>query len=148
MARRVGTQGDDQAAHGGTVGAVRTLAEDVSALVRAEIALAKAEILAGVRPKALGAGLLAAAGVLAGIAFLGLLITLGFVLSEVAGLPGWASALIVSGALLLTAVALVLIGRAKLATAVGLETTKRNVQEDVTWAKRHLRQSETSAAHP
>lgn len=123
----------------GTVTAARSLAEDVNALVRAEVALARAELLAGVRPKALGAGLLAAAGVLVALAGLGLLLAIGFVLSEVAGLPGWASAVIVSGALLLAALGLALAGRAKLRTELGLDTTKRSLQEDVTWAREHLK---------
>lgn len=142
MARSARPEADGHGEAGarvGTVTAARALAEDVSALVRAEIALARAEVLAGVRPKAVGAGLLAAAGILVALAGLGLLLTIGFVLSEVAGLPGWASALIVSGALLLAAAGLALAARSKLRTEVGFETTKRTLQEDVTWAREHLK---------
>ncbi len=121
-----------------TAEAVKKVAEDASALVRAEIALAKAEILEGVRSKAAGAGMLAAAGALAGIAGLGLLLTIGFVLAEVAGLPGWASALIVSVALLTAAVVLVTVGRRLLSKAVTVETTMSNVEEDLAWTKQHL----------
>ena len=122
----------------GAAEAVKQVAEDASALVRAEIALAKAELMTGVRSKAAGAGMMAAAGALAGIAALGLLITIGFVLAEVAGLPGWASALIVSVALLLMAAILVMVGRRMLAAAVTVETTKQNVEEDLAWTKQHL----------
>lgn len=125
----------------GTAAAARAFVEDLSALVRAEAELAKAEVLSGVRPKALGGGLLAAAGAIAGVAVLGLLLAAGFALSEVADLPGWASALIVSGVLLLAAAALAALGRARLRTAVQLEVTKRNVQEDVTWARDRLKTS-------
>ncbi len=118
--------------------AMKAVAEDASALIKAEINLAKAELTKGVKAKATGGGLLAAAGVLAGIAFLGLLITIGFVLSEVAGLPGWASALIVSAALILIAAVLAFAGKKKLQTDISIETTKRNVEEDVAWTKEHL----------
>jgi ABC-type proline/glycine betaine transport system permease subunit len=121
-----------------TADAVKQVAEDASALVKAEIALAKAEIMEGVRSKAMGAGMFAAAGVLAAIAGLGLLLMLGFLLAEVGGLPGWASALIVSATLLLIAAVLVLVGKRKLAAEVSVETTKRNVEEDVAWTKQHL----------
>lgn len=125
----------------GTAAAARAFAEDVSTLVRAEVDLAKTEVLAGVRPKALGGGMLAAAGAIAGVAVLGLLLAAGFVLSEVAGLPGWASALIVSGVLLLVAGVLAAVGRSKLKTAVQLDVTKHNVQEDLAWAKDRLKTS-------
>lgn len=121
-----------------TADAVKQVAEDASALVKAEIALAKAEIMEGVRAKALGAGMFAVAGVLAAVAGLGLLLTIGFVLAEVAALPGWASALIVTVALLLVAGVLVLVGKRKLAAEVTVETTKRNVEEDVAWTKQHI----------
>lgn len=118
--------------------AMKAVAEDASALIKAEIDLAKAELTAGVKAKATGGGLLAAAGVLAGIAFLGLLITIGFVLAEVAGLPGWASALIVSAALVVVAAVLALAGKKKLETDISIDTTKRNVEEDLAWTKEHL----------
>jgi hypothetical protein len=120
----------------GTADAFKQVAEDTSALVKAEIALAKAELMEGVKAKATGAGMFAAAGVLVAIASLGLLLTIGFVLAEVAGLPGWASALIVSGALLLIAGILALVGKKTIASAdISVETTKRNVEEDIAWAK-------------
>ncbi|CAN5296563.1 hypothetical protein BH20ACT8_BH20ACT8_06540 [soil metagenome] len=122
-----------------SVGAIgKQVAADLSALVRAEVELAKAEVLIGVKAKASGAGMLAAAGALAAVASLGLLLAVGFALAEVGGLPGWAAALIVSAVLLLIAIVLVLLGRGKLATAVSAETTMKNVQEDVAWTKAHL----------
>jgi hypothetical protein len=122
----------------GLSASARAIAEDTSALVRAEIALAKAELSAGAKAKALGTGLLVGGAALAALAFLALLFALGFALAEVAGLPGWASALIVAGVLLLGAAVLVLVGRKQLATPVSIETTKANVQEDVTWAKQSV----------
>jgi hypothetical protein len=120
----------------GTATAMKAVAEDASALVRAEIALAKAELMDAVKAKATGAGMFAAAGALVAVAGLGLLITIGLALALV--MPGWAAALTVSGALLLIAAILVLVGRAKLRTPVSIETTKQNVEEDVAWTKAHL----------
>lgn len=117
----------------------KAVAADANALVRAEIALAKAEILAGVKTKARGAGLLVAAGVLAGIAGLGILLAIGFALAEVAGLPGWAAALVVSAALAAVAVALAVVGRSSLSTAIRYDTTRRSLEEDLEWTKAHLR---------
>lgn len=122
----------------GAVAAAKTVAEDVAALMRAEIDLAKAEVMAGARAKAMGAGMLVAAAVIAGLAALGLLLTAGFALSEVGGLPGWASALVVSVALLVVAAVIGLVGRSRMATELSLDTTKENVEEDVEAAKQHL----------
>jgi uncharacterized membrane protein YqjE len=120
----------------GVGAAGKAVAEDVSALVRAEIALAKAELAGGAKAKASGAGALAAAGVMAWLALQGLLITAGFALALV--VPGWAAAAIVTGALLLLALIAGLVGKRKLATPVSLNTTKASVEEDVAWTKSHL----------
>lgn len=117
---------------------VKQVVDDAKTLLQAELALAKAEVMGGVKSKAMGAGMFAAAAVLVAVASLGLLITIGFVLAEVAGLPGWASALIVSVALLLGAGILAFVGKRKISTDVSVETTKQNVQEDIAWIKQHL----------
>lgn len=120
----------------GAAAAAKQVATDASALVKAEIELAKAEVTASLQAKATGAGLFVAAGVAGWLALQGLLITAGLALALV--LPGWAAALIVTAVLLLVAAVAALIGRRKLATPVKLETTKQNVEEDVEWAKAHL----------
>jgi hypothetical protein len=112
--------------------------EDATALVKAEAELARAEITKGAKAKAQGAGLLAAAAALSAVASLGLLLTIGFVLVEVAGLPGWASALIISVVLLLIAGVVVVAGKKRFATPVTIDTTKANVQEDIAWIKQRL----------
>jgi hypothetical protein len=123
----------------GTAEAFKQVAEDASTLVKAEIALAKAEVMEGVKAKATGAGMFAAAGALVAVASLGLLITIGFVLAEVAGLPGWASALIVSVALLVFAGVLVVVGKKTMASKdISVDTTKQNIEEDIAWAKQRL----------
>lgn len=116
--------------------AARSVAEDASALVRAEIDLAKAELAASVGAKATGAGLLTGAGVMGWLGLQGLLVAAGFALALV--VPGWAAALIVSVVLLAIGGVLAAIGKAKIATPVNLDTTKRNVQEDLAWTKSHL----------
>jgi uncharacterized membrane protein YqjE len=122
----------------GAAAAAKAVAEDASALVKAEIALAKAEVMEGVKAKATGAGLLGAAGALLAVAGLGILITIGFVLAEVAGMPGWGAALTVTVGLIVIAAVLALVGRKKLQTAISVETTKHNVEEDVAWTKEHV----------
>src|SRR5687767_12794139 len=85
----------------GVGAAGKAVAEDVSALVQAEIALAKAELSSGLKAKATGAGAFGAAAVCAWLALQGLLIAAGFALALV--VPGWAAALIVTGVLVLIA---------------------------------------------
>ena len=114
----------------------KAVAEDVSALVKAEVALAKAEIADGVKAKATGLAAFVAVAVLGWLALQGLLITAGFALALV--VPAWAAALIVTGVLLLAAGIAALVGKRMLATPVSLDTTKANVEEDVAWTKSHL----------
>lgn len=115
----------------------KAVAEDISALVRAELDLAKAEVARSVKAKATGGALLAVAAVVAWLALQGLLVTAGFALALV--VPGWAAALIVSAALLLLGVVLGAVGARKLGTPLSLETTKHNVQEDLQWTRAALR---------
>lgn len=117
--------------------ALKAVAQDTSELVRAEIQLAKSELMTGVTANATGIGMLVGAAVMLWLAVQGLLITLGFVLAI--WLPGWASALIVSVLLILIAVVLALVARGKLKTPVSVDQAKANVQEDVAWFKTHLR---------
>lgn len=120
----------------GAGAAARNVAEDASALIRAEIDLAKAELAQSAKAKAAGAGLLVGAGVMGWLALQGLLVTAALALALV--LPVWAAALIVSGALLAVGGLLGMIGARKLSTPVDLATTKHNIQEDVEWTKSHL----------
>jgi hypothetical protein len=120
----------------GAGAAAKAVAEDASQLVRAEIELAKAELAAGVKAKAAGAGLLTAAAVAAWLGLQALLVTIVLLLAL--ALPAWTAALIVTGALIALGAGLALVGRRKLATPVNLETTKQNVEEDMAWTKAHL----------
>ena len=120
----------------GVGAAGKAVAEDMSALIKAEIALAKAELSKGAKDKAMGAGAFTVAGVMGWLALQGLLLTAGFALALV--LPAWAAALIVSAALLLVAAIAAMVGKTKMKTPVSLDTTKANVEEDVAWTKSHL----------
>ena len=120
----------------GVGAAGKAVAEDISALVKAEIALAKAELSDGVKAKGMGAGAVGAAAVLGWLGLQGLLITIGFALALV--VPGWAAAAIVTVVLLAGAAIAAMIGKKKMAVPVKLDTTKANVEEDVAWTKSHL----------
>lgn len=120
----------------GVGAAGKAVAEDISALVKAEIALAKAELSDGVKAKGMGAGAFGAAAVLGWLGLQGLLLTIGFALALV--LPGWAAALIVTAVLLIGAGVAAMVGKKKMAVPVKLDTTKANVEEDVAWTKSHL----------
>jgi uncharacterized membrane protein YqjE len=121
----------------GAAAAVKDVAEDMSALVRAEIELAKAELSEGIKANGIGAGLLVGAAVMMWFAVQGLLIAAGFALGLV--VPGWAAALIVTLILLIIGAVLAWLGSRKLGTPVSIDQTKANVQEDAEWFKTHLR---------
>lgn len=75
------------------------LAKDSSTLVRQELALAKAEVTQKAASAGKDVGLVAAGGFLAYAAFLTFVAALVLLLIEVAHLPGWVSALIVTAVL-------------------------------------------------
>jgi hypothetical protein len=87
---------------------VAEASQDLSELVRYEVALAKAEIKDDVVRGAKAGGMFGAAGFLVLLASITSVITVAYALTET-GLPAWAAFLIVTGALLLLAGLLVLI---------------------------------------
>ena len=91
---------------------VRSLMEDVSALIRGEIELAKLEMRESASKLGAGGALIAVAAVLALFAVGFLLVTLAVLLSLV--MPMWAATLCVAIALLVVAVILAAVGREKL----------------------------------
>ncbi len=106
------------------------LTEQVTRLLRAEFALARAELLARARQAVMGGGLFAAAAVL------GLTGWLALVAAAVAGiaeaLPVWASALIVGAVLTAAAGALALAGRARIRRGLPpLAMTTASVRSDL-----------------
>ena len=87
---------------------VAEASQDLSELVRYEVALAKAEIKDDVLRGVKAGALFAVAGFLALLSLITLLIAAAYGLTET-GLPAWAAFLIVTGAMLLLAGLLVLV---------------------------------------
>lgn len=106
------------------------LSEQTSRLVRDEVALAKTELRATAVRAGTGAGLLGGAAVL-GLFGFGALVTTAIVALALV-LPLWASALIVTGVLLLLAATLGLLGKGQLGKVSPTpERTVSNVKLDV-----------------
>jgi membrane protein len=122
--------------HAATGELVVRVSEQVSALVRGELELAKAELAEKGKRAGVGAGLAGAAGLLAGYATAILLV------AAVAGLalvwPIWLAALVVCGGALIVAGVLALSGRSRLrrATPVAPQAAAQSVQDDVATVRR------------
>ena len=89
---------------------VAGITAELSALVRGEIELAKAEMRESAKAGAAGAALFVVAGVLLAMVWLLVTWAVVYVLVEVADLPTWASFLIVAGFYLLVAIILGAVG--------------------------------------
>ena len=113
---------------------VAQASDDLSGIVRAEIALAKAELRDDVKNAALGGGLFGAAGYLGLLASITLVITIGYALVA-AGLRPWLAFLIVSVVLLLLAGILALIGRSRVRRVGPPERTIRSAKETIAAVK-------------
>lgn len=101
---------------------------EMSGIVRAEIALAKAELRADVKNGAVGGALFGVAGYLAFLASILVVIAAGFGLVR-AGLDAWLAFLIVAAVLLLLAGALALMGRSRVSRVGPPERTIRSTKE-------------------
>ena len=121
---------------GGTSGTERTIGQlvadatrDVSSLIRAEVALAKAEIQREVKQAAMGAGLFAGAAVFGIFGFLLLLFAVVYAIALL--LPTWLSFLIVAVLLFVVAGVLALVGKGRLSKVGAPErtvaTSKRSI---------------------
>ncbi|MFN8168302.1 MAG: phage holin family protein [Candidatus Nanopelagicales bacterium] len=107
---------------------VSGVTEDLSALVRGEIELAKAELRDTARTAGKGTGLLVGAGVLAFLGFVFLLLTAAWGLVQ-AGLPYWAAFGIVTLVLIIVAVILALVGKSQLEKIKGPERTQVQLEK-------------------
>ena len=116
---------DDRPSLGTLVAGITT---ELSALVRGEIALAKAEMRESAKAGAAGAVLFVVAGVLLAMVWLLVTWAVVYVLVEVADLPTWASFLIVAGFYLLVAIILGAVGYFRLKKARGPEMAKIEMQ--------------------
>jgi hypothetical protein len=90
---------------------VRQASDQITRLVRDELALARTEMTAKGKQAGLGAGMLGTSGVIGLFGLAALLVTAGLVLDLV--LPGWAAALVVTVALLALAGLLAIAGRSR-----------------------------------
>jgi uncharacterized membrane protein YqjE len=110
---------------------VRQSAEQISRLVRDELALAKAEMTEKGKKAGVGAGLLGGGGVVALFGVAALLATVILALAE--AMPGWLAALIVTVVLFAAAGVLALLGRRRLqqATPPVPQETVRSVKADI-----------------
>jgi uncharacterized membrane protein YqjE len=110
---------------------VKLMSEQVSTLVRDELALAKVEMVEKGKRAGVGAGLFGAAGVLALYGLGALFVTIGAVLFL--WVPAWLAALIVTVALFVVAVVLALVGKSQVKKAVppepleAIDSSKRDV---------------------
>ncbi len=114
---------------------LRELGDEISTLVRQEIALAKVEIAEKSRPA------VASAGMFGGTALFGLgafgAFTACLIAAIALAVPVWASALIVTVVYGAVAGILAMTGKKKLQEAAPLvpEQTAQTVREDIEWAK-------------
>jgi len=108
--------------------------DDLSGIIRAEIALAKAEIREDVKRGAVGGGLFGAAGYLAMLASILLVIAIAYGLVA-AGVYPWLAFLIVAVVLLLLAGLLVLVGRSQVRKVGPPERTIRTTKETIAAVK-------------
>ncbi len=114
---------------------VKQLAQETSTLVRQEMQLFRAEMLAKGKRAGLGLGELSGAGLVALFA-LGAL-TACFISALALAMPVWGAALIVAVVYGAVAGVLALIGRSQLQESLPPtpERTVRTIKEDVEWAK-------------
>ena len=94
----------------------KSVVTDALRLVRAEIDLVKARFSRALKRAGIAVGVLLGAATLAFLGAVGLLVVVGLALAIV--LPAWASALIVSGALLVGGAAIGMLGVAQLRAAM------------------------------
>ncbi|HET9080280.1 MAG TPA: phage holin family protein [Trebonia sp.] len=115
---------------------ISSLTEQMSRLVRAELALARAELFANARQAVVGGGLLSAAAVVGLTAWLAMVAAAIAGIAE--GLPVWAGALIAGGALAMLAGILAVLGRARLRRGMPpLPMTAGTVRRDLHELTRH-----------
>ena len=113
---------------------VAQASDDLSGIVRAEIALAKAELRGDVKNAALGGGLFGAAGYLGLLASILLVIAAAYGLVA-AGLSPWLAFLIVAVVLLVLAGLLALVGKSRFGKLGPPERTIRNAQATIAAVK-------------
>jgi hypothetical protein len=122
------TKTGDTGSTPGIAAMVTGVKDDLSTLVKDQVALAKAELKASVSTVATSSVLLAAAAFLAVLAVIFLLITAAYGLVA-AGLPGWAGFGIVTLVLIIVTAILGLVGVRRLKTISGPERSKEQLAQ-------------------
>jgi hypothetical protein len=105
--------------------------KDMTDLVRYEIALAKAEVMADVKNGAFGGVLFAVAGLFGFVAFVFLGVTVAFALHEGAGWDVWLSFLVVAAAMLVVAGIAAAIGFGRIKQVRPPERTIRTTKDSI-----------------
>lgn len=131
-----GTDGDDHRSIGDLL---RAVTEDLSTLLRQEVALAKAEAKESASSAGKGAGLLGGAGVAGHFVLLFLSVALWWGLGTAIG-NGW-SGLVVALLWAVVAAVLAVVGRRSLKSAKGLPQTQETLQKIPNAAKGHEEQN-------
>jgi hypothetical protein len=108
--------------------------KDISEIVRAEVALAKAELTSSAKNGAVAGGLFGAAGYLGLLASILLVIAAAYGIAALGLAPGWAF-LIVALALLLVAGLLALVGRSRVSRVGPPERTIRTTKQTIAAVK-------------
>jgi len=111
---------------------IGAIVPEVKTLIQQEVTLAKAELKADLQSEINMAKFMGIGGLLAIFGVSMLFVTVAFALAGT--LPGWLSALIVAGVLLVAAGAMAAIGWSK-RVKKPLDSTQKIIKEDVEWAK-------------
>jgi uncharacterized membrane protein YqjE len=116
----------------------KDLSDDLSTLMRQELALAQAEMTQKGKKAGLGIGLLGVGGLLGVVGLLALTATIIALLATT--MQVWVAALIVTAVYFILAGALALVGKNRVAEAVPPlpEQTTATLKEDAQWAKTQL----------
>jgi hypothetical protein len=110
---------------------VALASSNVSNLIRAEMDLAKMELKADAKKAALGGVMFSVAGLIGGLIVILLSIAAAYGLVAL-GIWHWAAFLIVAGAYLLLALALIGIGYLRIRKIDGAKRTRRTLKDDLT----------------
>ena len=137
MFRRVTTMVGDQLKTSAAASALGDVLGDFTDLVQKEMRLAQAELSANISAKLEGGVWFAAAGALAGIAFLLVVQATVFVIASY-GVPMHWSCLIAAGGVSLVAVLAYFVGRPDANVALTPRRTMHQIQQDVILSKEQL----------
>lgn len=106
---------------------VTSATKDLQNLIKGQIELAKLELQESMKTAAAASGLFVAAGVLAALGFIFLLVTIAYVLVAL-GLPVWAGFGIVTLVLFIVTAILLLVGKKRAAKIKGPERTQVQIE--------------------